>query len=82
MSSALWLALSCAVLAVLYGWLSSRSILALPAGNERMQQIAAAVQEGASGEGTHAKKGKRREGVAHERRCRVLAILDCQRWTI
>lgn len=41
-------ALACAVGAILYGIRSSKQILALPAGNERMQQIAAAVQEGAS----------------------------------
>jgi K(+)-stimulated pyrophosphate-energized sodium pump len=47
-SQGLWLALACAVLAVIYGAWSIRWILAKPAGNERMQQIAAAVQEGAS----------------------------------
>ncbi len=41
------LALVCAVLAIVYGIISARWILARPAGNERMRQIAAAIQEGA-----------------------------------
>jgi K(+)-stimulated pyrophosphate-energized sodium pump len=44
----LWLALVGAVLAVLYGAVMSKWILSLPAGNERMQEIAKAIQEGAS----------------------------------
>ena len=47
MSSAIMLALLCAVVAILYGIISSRWILAQPAGSERMQAISAAVQEGA-----------------------------------
>ena len=40
-------ALVCAACAVLYGALTTRSLLALSPGNERMQQISAAVQSGA-----------------------------------
>ncbi len=41
-------ALLCAGLAVLYGALTTRSLLALSPGNERMVEISRAVQEGAS----------------------------------
>src|SRR5438067_673620 len=41
-------ALICAGLAVLYGALTTRSLLALSPGNERMTAISRAVQEGAS----------------------------------
>ena len=43
----LWAAIAAGVLAVLYGVFSMASILRLPAGNARMQEIAAAVQAGA-----------------------------------
>ncbi|HEY6897050.1 MAG TPA: sodium/proton-translocating pyrophosphatase, partial [Rhodocyclaceae bacterium] len=47
MTTGLLFALVCAVAAIAYGWISSQWILAQPTGNERMRQIAAAVQEGA-----------------------------------
>ena len=43
----LWLSIAAGVLAVLYGVFSMMSILRLPAGNPRMQEIAAAIQAGA-----------------------------------
>ncbi len=42
-----YIAIACGVLAVLYGLLTSQQVLKAPAGNEKMQSIAAAIQEGA-----------------------------------
>ncbi len=41
------IAILCGLLAVLYGIVTSRQVLAASAGNEKMQAIAAAIQEGA-----------------------------------
>ena len=48
MSSGLWLALVCAVIALIYGVVSIKWVLDKPAGNARMQEIALAIQQGAS----------------------------------
>ncbi|MFP6690521.1 MAG: sodium-translocating pyrophosphatase [Alphaproteobacteria bacterium] len=42
-----WFAVGCGVVALLYGIYAVRSVLAASAGNERMQEIAGAIQEGA-----------------------------------
>lgn len=48
MSIYLWAAIACGVLAVLYGAITSRSIIAASPGNDRMQEIAKAIQVGAA----------------------------------
>ena len=47
-SVALWLSLGAALLAVVYGLFSAQWVLGRSAGTDRMQEIAAAVQEGAN----------------------------------
>ncbi len=48
MTQALWAVVACGVLALIYGALASRSVLAADKGNERMQEIAGAILEGAT----------------------------------
>jgi len=48
MSQSLMFALACAVLALVYGAVTIKWVLAQPTGNDRMREIAAAIQQGAS----------------------------------
>ncbi len=47
MTTALWFAIACGVVAILYGIYAIRSVVAADPGNARMQEIAGAIQEGA-----------------------------------
>ncbi len=47
MSGLYWFVLACGALALVYGAFATRSVLAAPAGTERMREISGAVQEGA-----------------------------------
>ncbi len=47
MMNAYWVVVAGGVLALLYGWWTSREVLAADAGTARMQEISGAVQEGA-----------------------------------
>lgn len=41
------IAIACGLIAVLYGWITATLVLKAPAGSEKMQEIAGAIQEGA-----------------------------------
>jgi K(+)-stimulated pyrophosphate-energized sodium pump len=48
MSGAFWLIIACGTLAILYGIVAYRQVVAAPQGNETMRSIAAAIAEGAA----------------------------------
>ena len=48
MSTALWLVVACGAVALLYGVYAARLVLIADAGNQRMQEIASAIQIGAN----------------------------------
>jgi K(+)-stimulated pyrophosphate-energized sodium pump len=47
-SNLLYIAIACGVIAVLYGIFTSRQVLSLSPGNQRMVEVSAAIQEGAA----------------------------------
>jgi K(+)-stimulated pyrophosphate-energized sodium pump len=48
MSMSLWLVILAGLAAIVYGAITINSVLSMPAGNDRMKEIAAAIQEGAT----------------------------------
>ena len=44
----LYVAIACGIIAVLYGIVTSRQVLGMSAGNQRMIEASAAIQEGAA----------------------------------
>src|SRR3546814_13392836 len=59
-------AIACGLLAVVYGFVTSQQVLRASAGNEKMQDIAAAIQEGAK-----AYLGRQYTTIARSEECRV-----------
>ena len=48
MSNYLWLVIAAGGLGILYGAIQTAALMKAPTGNDRMREIAAAIQEGAS----------------------------------
>src|SRR5437764_11476460 len=46
-SNLLYVAIGCGILALLYGIITNRQVLGMSPGNQRMIEVAAAIQEGA-----------------------------------
>src|SRR5687768_14633687 len=47
LNTAIYIAIGCSIAALAYGWLTANWIMARPTGNDRMREIAAAIQTGA-----------------------------------
>ena len=48
MSTVIWAVIACGIIAVLYGVVTASRVMAADSGTARMQEIAQAIQEGAS----------------------------------
>jgi K(+)-stimulated pyrophosphate-energized sodium pump len=48
MDNVMWAIIACGLLALVYGFITTQAVMSADAGNKRMQEIAAAIQEGAS----------------------------------
>ena len=48
MDNVMWAIIACGLLALVYGFITTQSVMSADPGNKRMQEIAAAIQEGAT----------------------------------
>ena len=55
-SNLLYVAIVCGIIAVLYGIFTSRQVLGMSAGNQRMIEVSGAIQEGAAAGNAEARK--------------------------